>query len=357
MKVAVVYDDLKQRGGGEIFLNNILKVVGNCTFYTPIYSHQDSFCKKVVYSKPLTFLAKSLGKIGYYSASLLSVYWFENQRFEKFDIVINLSNRNSISIITPTNTTCINIITTPFRLLWEKSPNLFMNAFLNPLRCSNFIYSRRSDYTFTISSYARDKIKKYWGIDSKIIRCPYKKLLPVKPKEPVKFDQYFLMGGRFNRWKGKYFLQVLDYFSKNPQYNLICFGKVSSNKFKINTYKKYKNIYFVGRVSDNKLSNLYKNCLAFIHPQVEDFGLTPFEALQFYKPIIALNKGGVCDYLNTNISILYKDFNDFELAIKKSFDYKIDRERVNKILDLYSFENFEYNFKKLLKKYAQKTNG
>lgn len=357
MKVAVVYDDLYQKGGGEYFLLCLLKVYKDPVLYTPIYASSSLFSINVVYSKTLTFIAKYFGKIGYYFASFLSVYWFESLRFAGFDLVINLSNRNSISVITPANVLCIQIITTPFRLLWEKTPKLFSNALLNPFRSFNFLYSKRSDYTFTISKYSQKKIEKYWGIKSDIVTCPYK---PLKAQNPAKvvlpFDSYFLMGGRFNKWKGKYFLQVLQFFKGHPEYNLVVFGKTSSFKKEIKEYRELPNIYFINFVSDAVLSYLYKNCIAFIHPQVEDFGLTPFEALQFYKPVVALNKGGVKDYLNSKTAILYNDFSRFDIAIKGAFDYKVDRDYVNKILDLYSFKNFEYNFKKLVNTYAQKTN-
>lgn len=357
MKVAVVYDDLYQMGGGEYFLSCILKIYPNPVLYTPIYVNRNIDYGDVVYSKLLTYITKYFGKPGYYFASLLSVYWFENIKFDSFDLVINLSNRNSISIITPANVLCVQIVTTPFRMLWEKPPKLYINAILNPFRLFNFTYSKRADHTLTISKYSKKKIKKYWGVESDIVICPYKSFsISTYKLKNLPFANYFLMGGRFNKWKGEYFLQVLQYFKSHPEYNLVVFGKISEFKKEVAGFKNLPNINFLDYVDSNKLSNLYKNCTSFIHPQVEDFGLTPFEALQFKKPIIAYKKGGVLDYLTPQVSLMYNDFANFDKLIKKSFDYKVDREEVNKILDLYSFRNFEYNFKKLLNKYAQKTN-
>ena len=54
-------------------------------------------------------------------------------------------------------------------------------------------------------------------------------------------------------------------------------------------------VEFLGLVSDERLSELYRNCQAFIFPGMEDFGITPVEAMSFGKPVIALGEGGVLE--------------------------------------------------------------
>ncbi len=54
-------------------------------------------------------------------------------------------------------------------------------------------------------------------------------------------------------------------------------------------------VEFVGRVDGAAKAELYANCSAFILPSVEDFGITPLEAMASGRPVIALGKGGALD--------------------------------------------------------------
>lgn len=55
------------------------------------------------------------------------------------------------------------------------------------------------------------------------------------------------------------------------------------------------NIQFLGRISNAERADLLSHAQAFIHPQVEDFGMTPIEAMASGRPVIAFGKGGVTE--------------------------------------------------------------
>jgi glycosyltransferase involved in cell wall biosynthesis len=50
-----------------------------------------------------------------------------------------------------------------------------------------------------------------------------------------------------------------------------------------------------GWKSDEELKKYYAGCRALVLPGVEDFGITPVEAMSFGKPVIALRKGGALE--------------------------------------------------------------
>jgi len=54
-------------------------------------------------------------------------------------------------------------------------------------------------------------------------------------------------------------------------------------------------IEFRGRAPDQEVLSLLAGCRALLHPQVEDFGLTPVEAQASGRPVIALGKGGALE--------------------------------------------------------------
>jgi glycosyltransferase involved in cell wall biosynthesis len=56
-----------------------------------------------------------------------------------------------------------------------------------------------------------------------------------------------------------------------------------------------KTVEFVGRVDDAEVVRLMSGCRALLHPQIEDFGLTPVEVQAAGRPVIALARGGALE--------------------------------------------------------------
>ncbi|NRA28604.1 MAG: glycosyltransferase, partial [Opitutales bacterium] len=54
-------------------------------------------------------------------------------------------------------------------------------------------------------------------------------------------------------------------------------------------------VQFRGRVSDDEVTQLMQNCYAFVFPGLEDFGITPVEAMACGKPVLAYGGGGALE--------------------------------------------------------------
>ena len=54
-------------------------------------------------------------------------------------------------------------------------------------------------------------------------------------------------------------------------------------------------VRFLSGLTDDEVAGYYQRCVALIHPQEEDFGITPLEAMVFGKPVLAYGKGGVLE--------------------------------------------------------------
>ena len=67
-------------------------------------------------------------------------------------------------------------------------------------------------------------------------------------------------------------------------------------------------VEFVGRVSDEKLKQLYSNCRALLFPNDEDFGIVPVEAQASGRPVIAYRSGGALETILENQTGVF--FND-----------------------------------------------
>jgi glycosyltransferase involved in cell wall biosynthesis len=55
------------------------------------------------------------------------------------------------------------------------------------------------------------------------------------------------------------------------------------------------NVEFLGKVSDEEKNRLYANCIAYLNPQEEDFGITAIEAMASGRPVIAYASGGATE--------------------------------------------------------------
>jgi glycosyltransferase involved in cell wall biosynthesis len=61
-------------------------------------------------------------------------------------------------------------------------------------------------------------------------------------------------------------------------------------------------VRFLGRVPEADLPSLMANCRAFIFPGLEDFGITPVQALAAGRPVIAYAGGGALDIVQDGLN-------------------------------------------------------
>ncbi|NMZ65633.1 glycosyltransferase [Pseudomonas oryzihabitans] len=136
-------------------------------------------------------------------------------------------------------------------------------------------------------------------------------------------DRYFLFVGALRYYKG---LEFLIDALKCVSYPVLIVGvgpleatlKEKAKKLKI------KNLFFLGKVSDEDKVALLKNCYALIFPshlRSEAFGISLLEAAMYGKPAISCEIGTGTSYVNIgNETGLVVNPGD-PLAIKNAMDY------------------------------------
>ncbi|MCA9327960.1 glycosyltransferase, partial [Candidatus Saccharibacteria bacterium] len=83
-----------------------------------------------------------------------------------------------------------------------------------------------------------------------------------------------------------------------------------------------KSVTFLGRVPDDVLEQEFASARALIFPGLEDFGITPVEAMAAGTPVLAYHAGGALDYVKPRVT---GDFFDKQTAVSlakalKKFD-------------------------------------
>jgi len=104
---------------------------------------------------------------------------------------------------------------------------------------------------------------------------------------------YFLFVGRLELLKGVHIL--IKAFSEKSKSKLLIAGEGKYSESLKVMARKNKKIIFLGQVTREKLSNLYKNAIAVIIPSIwhENVSLVAIEALSHGTPIIVSDKGAL----------------------------------------------------------------
>ena len=291
MKVALVYDGVNKWGGAERILLALHEMFPEAPLYTSVYNKE-----KAPWASVFKIKTSFLQKIPYISSShdLLAVLMplaFESFDFNGFDLVISLTSEAAKGIITKPSTKHICIMLTPTRYLWSGYNDYFKNRVLRFISKSavkylkywDVIASKRPDKILAISSEVKQRIKKYYDLDSDIIYLPVSSLQ--NTKEHID-EEYYLIVSRLVYYK-RIDIAIKAFNALGLRLKIIGVGSEEKNLKKIAG----RNIEFLGMVSDEKLSLYYQNCIGLIFPGLEDFGLTMVEAQSFGKPVLHSGAG------------------------------------------------------------------
>jgi glycosyltransferase involved in cell wall biosynthesis len=223
----------------------------------------------------------------------------EHYDLSDYDVVLSSTSAFAKGVITRADTLHICYCHTPTRYLWSDThsyleelrvPRLIKTV-LPPLLSHLRVWDRqaadRVDIFIANSQTVKNRIKKYYGRDAIVIHPPVDTRRFSISQEP---KTYFLTGGRLVAYK-RYELVIQA--ANHTGIPLKIFGTGPIER----TLRKQagSHIEFLGRVSDAEQAKLYAGARAFIHPQEEDFGITPIESMAAGRPVIAWKRGGATE--------------------------------------------------------------
>jgi len=300
MKIALVHDHLIQEGGAERVLQIFQNLYPQAPTYTLLYDQEklgDIFKDKDIRT---SFLQNWPGALKHYQ-------WFlpfmstatESYNLMDYDIVLSSCSAMAKGVITRSNTLHFCYCHTPTRYLWsdthryleELKYNRLIKKFIPPiltkLRAWDQLAAQRVDFFIANSKNVADRIEKYYRRNSIIIHPP---VATDQFQISDKIGKYFLTGGRLVAYKR--FDLTIQAFNRLG-IPLKIFGTGPEEK-KLKAMAK-PNIEFLGKIKSTELNQVFSQAIAFIHPQIEDFGITAVESMAAGRPVIAYAAGGACE--------------------------------------------------------------
>jgi glycosyltransferase involved in cell wall biosynthesis len=361
MRIALIHDYLSQDGGAE----RVLKIFSELWPEAPIFVlFHDK--KKINYiDKKRTresFLAKMPFVKNIFPYYLPLMPWATTtHQLKNFDLILSSTSAFAKGVKTGSNTLNITYCHTPPRYLWSFTENYLDGLKKNRLTTKIILpkiikhlqnWDKRSvkniDHFIVNSETTRQRVQKYYDRDSTII---YPAINIHDFYISPKIKDYFTAGGRLAPYK-KIDL-VVKTFNRNGL-PLKIFGVDYGVGSEIKYLKKIAkpNIEFLGKITETEKSKLLSECLAFIHPQLEDFGITPLEAMASGRPVIAYRQGGATETVVEGKTGIFFDKQTWESLYQAVKNFNTANWHSPTIRE--HSQNFHIkNFKKQIKKFVE----
>lgn len=237
----------------------------------------------------------------------------EQFNLDYYDVVLSDSSSFAKNVVTGPDTLHITYCHTPMRYGWDDC-QYYTQEFSFPATIKKFVpplmnYIRMWDYFSTNgvdrfvanSKFVSTRIRKYYDRSAHVINPPVD-VNTFHLAKDGKVEDYFLLVGRMMKYK-KMDLVIEAFNEMKLPLKLVGRGMEIKRLQQIAG----PTIEFLGRVSEEKLREVYSKAQAFLFPQEEDFGIVAIEALASGRPVIALRAGDIVEHVKEGESGVFFD--------------------------------------------------
>ncbi len=310
LKVAIIADEIQYWGGAQDDILAFTKVFPNSTIYTSIYEEDviQKFFKNC--RVKTTFIQKMpLEKKFREEYFLLYPLAFRLLNLKKYDLVISVSSAFSKFVRTPKNVKHFMYCLTPPRYLWlenrsarssrkitYKIYSVFQPILHKFWRKKDRNAARKADMVATNSNEVAKRVKKFYGINPKVLYPPVEMNYLKYNPDYSKREDWFVYIGRVEKYKG---VELMIRACIKAKKKLKIAGKgeyLDEAKNLVRELEGDEYIKFLGYVEDSVKADLLFNSKGLIFPvKDEDFGIVPIEANASGCPVLAYSGGGVLE--------------------------------------------------------------
>ncbi|MBN1617789.1 glycosyltransferase [Candidatus Dojkabacteria bacterium] len=361
MKIAIVTDSMAAFGGSDRYLLSLLKAFPESELYTSIYD-PDIYTTCNLPKVHSSFIQNlPFNKFWKRHYTVISPMAFEMFDFSKYDLVISCSAGCSKGVITSPDTLHVGIVFTPPRYQWGGDPNtkrvkfrsiysFFMPLVDHYLRIWDFEAAKRPDFLVSISKYVESRVEKYYKRDSSVIypgiNTDFWKPIIQHDKENQtckgKEDFFVIVSRLFEYKRIDLAIQACNKLNKR----LVIIGTGPDENYLRSIAG--ENVSFLGFLDDELVRDYFRRAKGFLFCGLDDFGLTPVEAMACGTPVIAYNKGGATESVVDEVSgILFNNqtVEDVVGAIKNFETIKFNSQEIISRAHVFSEKVFIKNIR------------
>ncbi|MBA3878048.1 MAG: glycosyl transferase [Anaerolinea sp.] len=288
--------------------------------------------------------------------SLLPIYpfWFQSLDLRAYDLVVSSSSAFAKAVRTRPDARHIAYIHAPMRYAWDLEgylagsslslPSRMAARTLRPLlRRWDVATSRRPDELIANSAAVADRIRRFWGRDSRVIHPPVDvEGVPLGTSD----GGFLLVAARLLAYRR---LDLAVSAANRLGRDLVIVG-VGPELKRLQALAG-PTVQFVGRVSRGALYDLMGRAHAYLVPGEEDFGMAPVEAMAAGTPVVAFAAGGALETVVDGVTGVFFDRPEIDSVVKaidRVDGLARDREVIRAHAERFSRRVFRGRFHELL---------
>ena len=311
-KVALIHDWLTGMRGGEYVLEGIAELYPTADIFTLVYVPEKISGKISSHKIHMSWMQKIPGAVERYRHFLpLMPKMIESFDLSGYDLIISSSHCVAKGIKKPPGATHISYVHAPMRYIWDRYDEYFGPGKASlPVRLAAALvrsslqkWDRKAssvenvDYLIANSQFIADQIQNCYSRDAQVIN-PFADLN--RFSGPRRAGPEYLMVGAFAPYKRVDI--AIEAFNQLGLPLVIIGGGQDEERLK---KLAGPHVQFLGPRSNEEITDWYSRCRALIFPGVEDFGITPLEAMAAGAPVIAFNAGGARETVTAASGILF----------------------------------------------------